>query len=80
MMMVVAVRFGFALTVVSELAIGVLLILFAETGPSQIAPAKKPPGWKLWQISSRVIDPNQFEYHSHDSLVPTVMNGQPPDG
>jgi hypothetical protein len=44
MMMVVAVRFGFASTVDLELAIGVLLVFIAEPGPSQIAPAKKPPG------------------------------------
>jgi len=40
MMMVVAVRFGLASTEVSELAIGVLLVLFAEPGLSQFSQSR----------------------------------------
>ena len=80
MMMAVAVRFGLALTKVSELAISVLLVLLAELGLFQSSPVPTHPGSKLRQIPSRVIDPNQFEPHSPGSLVPTAMNGHSRSG
>jgi hypothetical protein len=36
--------------------------------------AHKYPNLKLRKASSRAIDPDKFECHSHGSLVPTVMN------